>query len=345
MKFHLLIFILICSKICFSSAIDSIFLNQQKLFYHKISSNESKTLYIFLHSNLKEYKTDNKIFPIDSLIKGNTNFVSNFSSNGIDLLIPISVNKTSWLDTLGEVFILNLIEKFRLNYQNIYLGGFSEGATAAYRFFYKHSSKLEGIIIFNGFPQYQNQHLITNHKKIAGKKIIYVAQEDDKITPYEFLLIDYRRQKIINQETYFILAKGNQNFSNYGATEFKSITEILKRPTLPSKNTDTDFWIFPPIDALIINNEIKANYIFRKSIGKKFSMNKQEYMSQENIQKIMLDLYNKQLKMIFLIKIVSKEELENNSMLQFQFISDNITYTFEIENYLNIDTWDADKNY
>jgi hypothetical protein len=73
-------------------------------------------------------------------------------------------------------------------------------------------------------------------------------------------------------------------------------------------------------------------------------MNKQEYMSQETIQKTIQELYQNKQKISFLVKIIDKKELETSRILQFQFTSNNYTYTFEIENYLILDTWKMSDN-
>jgi hypothetical protein len=78
--------------------------------------------------------------------------------------------------------------------------------------------------------------------------------------------VDYRRQKIINQDTYVMVSKGAHEFNKYSETEFYRIIDILNRTSFSIKNSDKDFWIYPPIDALIINNEIHEVYTFRKKL-------------------------------------------------------------------------------
>lgn len=342
--FYLVLFF--CSLRIYAAQLDSMMIGKDKLYQHHVIRPQNKNLIIFLHGAISQYKNkkESKIIPLDTLIEANKAFISTFTDFGNNLLFPIAYNQHNWLDSTGDNYISKLIEKYAKKHENIYICGFSDGGTGAYRYFHKYHQKLNGFVIFNGFPQFENQHLQTNYKKITGKKIIYVSQHDDELIPVEFSLVDYRRQKIINQDTYFIVSQGAHEFGKYTEVDFFRIVDLLNKPTFASKNNQTDFWIYPPIDALIINNEILEVYTFRKKLGKKFGMNKQEYMSQESIQKIIQELYLNKQKINFLVKIITKEELDNSSYLQFQFNSNNTTYTFEIENYLNIDTWDQNKN-
>lgn len=346
MKKYFYLLLLICPIFSFSASIDSLMIGADKLYQHHIIRPQNKNLMIFLHGSISQFKNkkNSSVIPLDTLIEENTSFVNTFTDFGINMVFPIAHNQHNWLESSGDEYLSKIIEKYAKKHENIYICGFSDGATGAYRYFHKFSEKLNGLILFNGFPQYENQHLQTDHKKISGKKIIYVSQYDDEVVPYEFSMVDYRRQKIVNQDSYLMIAKGAHEFKTYTEVEFYRIVDLLNKPGFSGKSTLEDFWIYPPIDALIINNEILEIYPFRKKIGKQFGMNKQEYTSQQAIQTIMQDLYLNKKKMNFLVKIIPKKELESSDFLQFQFTSGIDTYTFEIENYLNIETWDMNKN-
>jgi len=331
----------------FSASIDSLMIGNDKLYQHHIIRPQNKNLMIFLHGSISQFKNKKKsnLIPLDTLIEENSSFVNTFTDFGINLVFPIAYNQHNWLESSGDEYLSKIIEKYAKKHENIYICGFSDGGTGAYRYFHKFHEKLNGMILFNGFPQYENQHLKANHKLKSGKKIIYVSQYEDEVVPYEFSIVDYRRQKIVNQDTYLMISKGAHEFKTYTEVEFYRIIDLLNKPGFSGKRSFKDFWIHPPSDALIINNENFEIYLYRKKIGKQFGMNKQEYTSQQQIQTIMQELYINKKKMNFLVKIVPKKELESSDFLQFQFTSGIDTYTFEIENYLNIDTWDMNKNY
>lgn len=152
-----------------------------------------------------------------------------------------------------------------------------DGANGAYKYFYSHSNTLKGLLLFNGFPQYQNFYKTVDYKLVKAHKIIFVSQENDKVVPYEFLLTEYRRQKLVNNCTYFMLLKGKHEFVKYLASDFEKCISLLDSNYFTNETVSDSMWIYPAVDAFMINKNILAYYGFKSSIARSFGMKKAEY--------------------------------------------------------------------
>ena len=269
---------------CFAKAseIISIEINQTTLFYHFCkSSKPSRKLILFLHGSISAFQgqTESKPKDLNSLLEFNRVFITTFEENGYDIIIPIAYNEYNWLDKKGELFIDTLLKVYTQSYSNIHLAGFSDGATGAFKYFYNHPNRFTGLLLFNGYPQHHNFYKVVDHKTLGNHKILFVSQKHDKVVPYEFLLTEYRRQKITNPETYFMLLEGKHDFSTYNRLNFEKFISFLETTVSINKNNQDSIWIYPPIDGLIIENKLVETFQFRHSIARKFGMSKTEYKS------------------------------------------------------------------
>jgi hypothetical protein len=321
--------------------LDSIYLNKQKLYYHTSKSNqESKRLFIFLHTNLEAFqgKTENNAVPMDSLVEKNQALIQIFKSNGIDLLVPQAYNEYSWLKEKGEEFISTLIETHKNRYESIMIGGFSEGGTAAYRIFYKNPEKFSALILFNAYPQQDYFNKNVDYTEVTNKKIFFVSQKNDKLLPYEFLLMEYRRQKLVNSESYFYLQDGKHEF-NYELSFFNELIQKLNYSNKSNISNEGFIWVYPPIDGLVFDHEIINLVDFRKSYSERYNIDIKEYKSQVESKKTLEGIIKKNRFVKVVPILFSLEELAKKELIEFSFVSNNTTYTIYFDNYLLMEKW------
>lgn len=321
--------------------LDSLYLNKQKLYYHTSKSQiASKRLFIFLHTNLEGFqgKTENKALTIDSLLGKNQAIIQSFNSNGIDLLVPQEYNEYSWLKEKGEEFITILIASHKKRYESIIIGGFSEGGTAAYRIFYKNPEKFSALILFNAYPQQDYYNKSVDYTKVTNKKIFFVSQKNDKLLPYEFLLMEYRRQKLVNSESYFYLQEGKHEF-NYDLKFFNELIQKLNYSNNSNISKEGFIWVYPPIDGLIFDHEVINLVDFRKSYSERYEIDIKEYKSQVESKKTLEGIIKKNRFVKVVPILFSLEELAKKELIEFSFVSNNTTYTIYFDNYLLMDKW------
>ncbi len=315
-------------------------INNTTLYYHFCKSTKpSKGLLFFMHGAVVRYMGQTESLPKDlsGLLESNTDLIPACENNGYDLIVPISYNEYNWLDKSGEMYIEKLVGMYRINYPAIYLSGFSDGATGAYRMFYKQPEIYAGVMIFNGYPQLHNYNKQVDYTRTIDRKIIYISQWNDKIIPYEFLLTEYRRQKLTNEATYMILVEGKHGFGSYHTKDFLHCFSLLEMPKLEVYKNRDSICIFPPVDGLIIAGKVEALYPFRKSVARKFGMNASEYELNNEIY----TLFKKWMvsDVIYCLpRIISKNDLTNDSF-NFTFKKGALTQTYNFKNVLVYPPW------
>ena len=144
------------------------------------------------------------------------------------------------------------------------MSGFSDGATGAFKYFYRFPDKFKGLLLFNGYPQHNNFNKLVDYSRFSNYKIVFVSQKDDKIIPYEFEMTEFRRQKMTNANTYFLLVDGKHKFIQYNKKQFDQCITLLENNQSPELAEHDSTWIFPPVDGLMVNNEVLELYPFRK---------------------------------------------------------------------------------
>jgi hypothetical protein len=339
-KTYFLFFIFFNFFVAKASEIRNIEIDKTTLYYHFCkSSKQSDKLLIFLHGSISTFQgqVESKPKDLNTLLEFNKDFIATFGENGYDIIIPVAYNEYNWLDMKGDLFIDSLFKAYKQNYSNIYLSGFSDGATGSFKYFHNNPSRFHGLVLFNGYPQHNNYYKGVDHKKIIDHKILFLSQKHDKVVPYEFLLIEYRRQKITNSETYFMLFEGDHDFSTYNRLNFEKCINILETSiNIPISNHDS-IWIFPPVDGLIIKNELLETYQFRNSIARKFGMDKSEYKSNlTNTQKL-VELTKHGNPKIMPLK-VSRQDLLSKKF-DFAYSIDGKEGLITIQNYLVSYPW------
>ncbi len=325
-----------------ASVPDTIFIEDVPLLYHKLPTNiaEKKGLIIYMHGGVSQFKEpEQPIAPEpEELLEGNNDFIPSMQKAGYDIIMPIAYKQYNWLEDKGEEFINNILVKHASAYQQVIISGFSDGGTGAFRFFYNAPEKYDGVIIFNGYPQLQNYYKKVDHYKATGKKIIYCSTLSDKVIPYEFLLVEFRRQQMLNERTYFILKEGGHAFTAYTMGDFEECAVLLNKKE-QHQPAAGKIMIFPPIDGLVIDGSLKHLYPFRKKTGKSYSMSAQEYARGDFDYK----RYAKLLQSGGIIKaqpiMITKEALKEVKQLEFTLEENGKEVKISLVNWLNTPTW------
>jgi len=253
------------------------------LFYHYIKTDSvQKGLIIFLHGSVRAFKGQNKSEPIsiDILTEGNKDLIPTLKARAYDIIIPIAYNDYNWLEPKGKLWIDTLSQQYAGHYNSIFISGFSDGGTGAYRYFYQNPQRYNGVLIFNGYPQLNMFSQSVDYRSCNNKHIVFVSQAADKVVPYEFLLTEYRRQKMVNEHTYFILKQGKHQFARYTKSDFEQLIDLLEYQTALRMAEPDSIWIYPVLDALMLDNKVTELYTFRSKIGKRYGMNPTEYANQ-----------------------------------------------------------------
>lgn len=325
---------------CF--AIDTITVDKTPLLYHKINTKQPnrKGLIIYMHGGVSQFKDKQELINLspEELLEGNTQFLPVLNEQGYDVILPIAYNQYNWLEDGGEQFINELLTKYTTGYSKVYISGFSDGATGAFRFFYNHPEKFDGVIVFNGYPQLNNYYRKVDHFKVIGKNIVYTSTLSDKVIPYEFLLIEFRRQQMLNEHTYFILREGSHEFGAYKKTDFELCLRLLQKEN-GAKPAEGKIRVFPSVDGLILDGVLKEIYPFRKKTGKAYSMSEMEYARKD----IDFDTYSKLLTANTVIHIspieVTEQEARNAASFSFNTDTNGKPSTISLVNWNSIKTW------
>lgn len=339
---YLVLPLLIQSIPAHASVTDTIVIGDTPLLYHYLKSDnpDKKGLIIYMHGGVSRFKDLKQPIALnpEELFEGNKQFLPVMLNAGYDVILPIAYRAYNWLENEGEEFINKIIEKHAEVNKQLIIAGFSDGATGAFRFFYNAPEKYDGVIVFNGYPQLQNYYKKVNHYKAIGKKIIYYSTLSDKNIPYEFLLIEFRRQQMLNECTYFILKDGGHAFSAYTKADFEQCTTLLNKKE-QYKPVTGELMLFPPIDGLIIDGILKKAYPFRKKTGKSYNMSHQEYARDD----IDYKTYSKLLNDGTIVKIhpiaIKKEAITETKQLDFTLEQNGKEMKTSLINWLNTSTW------
>lgn len=264
------------STLCFSQNTDTLKVDiNGNTIYHIQKTGNTKIL-IFLHGGVNNPKFDNsnETFGIDFLLEGNKSFIPLAVENGFDLVIPVTNDSMNWLTNHMYCYrnLLNYVNSYK-NYDSLYISGFSDGGTGAFKIFYDFPSNFQGLAVFNGYPQHKNFYKKVNYEQINHKIIAFFSTFQDKTIPYEFLLTEYCEQKKTNANTYLYIKEGIHSFKAYNKEDINLFLQIL---TSKINNTETK-----PIHGYIENDELKAFYHFRKKICKKFGFGKEYYLKNK----------------------------------------------------------------
>lgn len=235
-------------------------------FHHIKGENNSKVL-IFLHGGVtnSQFSDPSKIHETDFLLEGNELLIPTALDQKFDLLIPIKNDKLNWLTNHQYCFRVLADYLDSLNqYSTRYISGFSDGGTGSYKMFYDNTEYYDGLVVFNGFPQNKNFNKGVEYEKVKDKEVAFFSTFNDKIIPYEFLLMEYRKQKKSNANTYLYIKEGGHTYSAYDQNDLNLMFAII---TSKTRNTKTET---EPIHAFVKEDSMVEFYTFRKKINKKY---------------------------------------------------------------------------
>lgn len=315
-------------------------INQTTLYYHYYQSDRpASKLIVFLHGAVAAYQGQTESTPKDiaQLLESNNDFITTLNESGYDVLLPIAYNDYNWLSASGELYLDSLLGQYRNAYSTLILAGFSDGATGAYKYFYTHPDAVNGLWLFNGYPQHQNFNRKVNPSTYTGYNILYVAQENDKVIPYEFLLTEYKRQKITNAATYFMLLQGKHEFSTYTKSDFEKCLSLLEYEADDHKMTSDSTWIYPPADGYLVNNKLLEIYSIRSSVARNFGMDKQMLETIQSETRL-LEALSKQGEPEILPRKISMADLTKDN-LDFTYTLNGIEGQIRFQNYLIKQIW------
>jgi hypothetical protein len=272
----------LCSR---ADTIREIHISGTKLYYHYFQTDSTaKGLVFFLHGSAAAFKGKDNSEPValEVLLEGNKDLVPSLQKKGYDVVVPICHNEYNWLEPMGKVFMDTLTHLFKNEYPTIFLAGFSDGGTGAYRYFYSNTNAYHGLIVFNGYPQLGNFNKSVDYKNCRSKGVCFVSQKSDKIVPYEFLLVEYRRQKMWNDRTHFLLEEGRHEFVQYRQTDFEKCFALLEAENRRLSEAADSTWIYPPADGFCKGDTLVEPCGFRTKIGKGYGMAKSEYKTPKD---------------------------------------------------------------
>ena len=317
---------------------------QINYYYFENSNNlKERKLIIFLHGSVNhEYYKNNRIPNFEFLIEGNYNFIKYFNNLGYDIILPIATKENNWLNPSSY----SSIKKITMNYMQTqnksvekYICGFSDGGNGAYNYFYNNTNDFQGLIVFNGYLQYNNQNKKVDYRVGIGKKVIFISQKNDNIVPYELLYMEYTKQKLINETTYFYLTKGKHEFINYKEDDFLLLDSMLnlknKYPLNQNlydiQELDKKVYLFPSYEAYIINDELVEFYKIRKRKLRKYGLINNFIITRISFKnRINKNIYNSEK----FKSILTKEFFNETRIINFEIKIANSNLNIPIKNFL-----------
>ncbi|MDZ7847627.1 MAG: hypothetical protein U5L96_13150 [Owenweeksia sp.] len=296
-------------------------------------------LIIFLHGAVSQFKFPQpKAIPASELLEQNADFLPAFNKEGYDIILPIAYNHYNWLEPAGWNFLAELTARYAHQYPKVFICGFSDGATGSYRYFYQHTGSFDGLILFNGYPQKQNFHQTVDYLSVRDKPVLFFATHKDKVIPYEFMLVEYRRQKMVNAQSYFTLREGTHAFAAYDSTDFGNCISYLQTKVEKREVNQDEILLYPPVDGLVVEGRVLEVYPFRKKIGRQYGIQKTEYSSLPSTKR-----FNKRLKQGGKLSLrplaINRKDLDTKEEFSFEYRDGSQTNTLHLTNYLLIPAW------
>jgi hypothetical protein len=334
------LFFCLGSSFVHAGDIRKIEINNTPLYYHFCQgSSPAAKLVIFLHGAVAAYQGQTESTPkeIPLLLESNPDFINTLTENGYDVVLPIAYNEYNWLVPQGGQFLDSLLKTYQQSYTTIYLAGFSDGATGAYKYFYSHPGQLNGLWMFNGFPQHQNFNKKVDPFQFTDYQIIYVSQENDKVIPYEFLMTEYKRQKMLNKASYFILLEGKHEFTTYTRSDFEKCLNLLKTQVDKKEMLSDSIWIYPPVDGFLVDNSLLEIYTVRNSIARNFGMDKDVLATNQSETQKLEELLKQGTPVIMPLKIRTADL--TNDHFEFSYSINGVVGKIRFQNYLRKQTW------
>ena len=241
--------------------------------FYLFSEPDNEKVLIFLHGGLSNpvFSDQGSAITSDFLLEGNEYFIESFRSSGYDIIMPVSSPALNWLDDPQACFeVLRSFLSKRKTYSSVLISGFSDGGTGSYMIFHSNSAFFDGLLVFNGYPQRKNFSRTVQRNGLQGKKILFFSSSSDKIIPYEFLMVEYCKQKAMSPNTYLKIVEGGHDFKVYQEQDFSLCLDILNHQHMNTNTTQQH--------GLVLNDELVEFYPFRKKILRKYAYGEAIYL-------------------------------------------------------------------
>lgn len=247
--------------------------------FYQMKTGGNHKLLIFLHGGLTNpaFGSGKELPEIEFLLEGNADFLRMSREQGFDVLLPVSDARMNWLDSYEYCFrTLKALVDSTGSYQQYFISGFSDGGTGAYRIFYTYPDYFNGLIVFNGYPQLNNFYQKVDYRVGRFRKILFCSTVSDNTIPYEFLLTEYAKQKLLNPDTYLYVTDGKHSFKAYRAGSLNEVFSML--------GTRPDNLKSMPVHGYIRKDSLIAFYEFRQKVYKKFGYDP-VFLEENKVQK------------------------------------------------------------
>lgn len=233
--------------------------------FYQLKTGGNSKLIIFLHGGLTNpaFAEGKEIPDAEFLLEGNADFLRMCREHGFDVLLPVANTQMNWLSNYENCFqtLKGFVDSTGL-YEQYFISGFSDGGTGSYRIFYSYPKYFNGLIVFNGYPQLNNFYRQVDYQSGKLKKVIFCSTNSDNTIPYEFLLTEYAKQKLLNPDTYLFVVNGKHSFNEYRSKQLQEVFSMIE--------TTPDNWKTNPVHGYIRRDSLVEFYEFRQKVFKKY---------------------------------------------------------------------------
>lgn len=235
-------------------------------YFHLSTQSKDSNLLIFLHGSVSYYVNMNpRLVDLGQLVEHNEDFFKVFEN--YEIILPIVNSKVNWLEKENiDSFVKGLPDLGR--YKTVTIAGFSDGATGAYKIFTKNLDLFDNLIMFSGYPQHNWYGKDLEYRNIKGKNIFLLSSFKDKVIRYEFAVLEYRKIKRYNSNTFLKIVEGAHDFKSYGVRTLKEVDSVITMSTVDSSKVSNEI-----IDGFVMGNEVRQVYPLRKSTFNKYGLN------------------------------------------------------------------------
>jgi predicted esterase len=196
-------------------------------------------LVVYLHGSISRTNL------IDNPIEwaGKNAFSEFAEQQGYILLFPFGQAGATWWDDVGISNILNLVRvakhKYNIDDNRVFLGGFSDGGSAAYLFAMAFPNDFAGFVALNGHMGVGNQDggLPTYAPNFANSQVYAVSTDKDQLYPTSEIQRFIAMAKSAGANILYRQLVGEHSFA-YADSEFPHIAEWMHsqiRNPFPSK--------------------------------------------------------------------------------------------------------------
>jgi len=153
------------------------------------------------------------------------------------------------------------------------------------------------------------------------------------------MMIEFRRQQIVNKHSYFLITNGVHSFNAYNKSHFQKCLSIFDLENNPEEIDADSIKIYPPIDGLIEENQLIEVYPFRKKSVAKYGVKSEEHTRTDLNWKMLKKQLEKGKEIKTQALIVSKEDLNSVKLLPFTLIIDGVATEMKLNNWFVVVSW------